>query len=63
MRIKSKCNKYEKFVYYVPSCNANAQEHESIKISYFNNKMLQTLNGYVSLENKTANFYKDLAHH
>ena len=47
----------------MPSVMEDAQEYERIKIGYFNNKMLQVLNGYVSLENKSTSSYKDLAHH
>lgn len=54
---------YEKYVYYLPFCEEEHGSCNFIKTSYFNNKMLHTLNSYVSLENKCVTCYKDLGHH
>lgn len=55
-----------KIVYYLPSVfNKSSGEYplECIKSRYFNNKMLQILSEYVSLDNNSTSCYKDMAHH
>ena len=49
-------------IYYIPYCEERHVSMNEIKLRYFNNKFLQILNEYVTLDNTNTTCYKDQAH-